>query len=219
MESCNNACCDHAFVLPALSLPGPSGNSLLAREPLAGVCFISAAVGVCRPLPARHRSFFRKCFAPPPPLRNTLYNRPYVASYTIPSLPPYRSEESKRPPSAATDLVRLASAAHISPRCSLEAGDVLRRPARSHAQAAQWTPPQQQSSRGESIRPRMPFMVLSRDEYHVPSVTRIYRVCLFHFPPPQRWLSYCHVGDSGVRRARQAYVHRVPLLGSAFFST
>lgn len=38
-------------------------------------------------------------------------------------------------------------------------------------------------------------------------------------PPPQRWLSYCHVGDSGVRRARQAYVHRVPLLGSAFFST
>lgn len=65
MESCNNACCDHAFVLPALSLPGPSGNSLLAREPLAGVCFISAAVGVCRPLPARHRSFFRKCFAPP----------------------------------------------------------------------------------------------------------------------------------------------------------
>lgn len=126
----------------------------------------------------------------PPPLRNTLYNRPYVASYTIPSLPPYRSEESKRPPSAATDLVRLASAAHISPRCSLEAGDVLRRPARSHAQAAQWTPPQQQSSRGESIRPRMPFMVLSRDEYHVPSVTRIYRVCLFHFPPPPPTLAF-----------------------------
>lgn len=151
-------------------------------------------------------------------LRNTLYNRPYVASYTISSLPPYRSEESKKPPSTATDLVRLASAAHISPRCSLEAGDILRRPARSHAQAAQWTPPQQQSFRGESIRPRMPFMVLSRDEYHVPSVTRIYRVCLFHFPP-QRWLSYCHVGDSGVRRASQAYVHRVPPLGSAFFPT